>query len=358
MRLLRPISGLAAILLGAAFASAPAHAYTPESGIWWNPNESGTGVVMEVQDNLLVVAAYVGDAQGNPTWYTATAFLQGNALFEGSLDLTDGSQCIGCPYPGIPAVIPGAGGALRIVFDPDDETKAALTWANGRTIPIERFEFYTRRPEDSNSVPTDITKMLGEWQWVTDFSNGTTVNISPYYGEVLVFDQFIFSNQEQRWLYDGCRPDDSLIGGCSTGDNGALSLHSASGYYDAAENLQVIVVDDSTDNYALYVARIGTNDGEGEVTIYRKGTNPGDNAFPARAWRSASRTYVQEGVGPNKRVGTSITRRTGMGDALSVDGKLPEQRVAVKSKFDRAALAPIVRALEARIEARVEASRR
>ncbi|MBB5207532.1 hypothetical protein [Chiayiivirga flava] len=351
--MMRFSTGLAAAFFAAAFAGAPAQAYTPESGIWWNPNESGTGVVIEVQDNLMVVAAYVGDTNGNATWYTATAFLQGNALFEGSLDLTEGSQCIGCPYLGLPTVVPGAGGDLTIVFDPDDETRAALTWDNGRTIPIERFEFYTRRPEDG-ATPVDITKMLGEWQWVLDFSNGDTVNLSPYYGEVLVFDQYEFNTQDQRWYYDGCRPDDSLIGGCSVGDDGALSLHSASGWYDPEDNLQIIVVDDSAENYALYVARIGTNDGEGEVTIYRKGTQPGDNAFPARAWRSASRTYVQEGVGPNKRATSGTTRRPGLGDLLSVDGRLPGKRVATASKFDLTALTPVIAELERRLEERTQ----
>ena len=347
---MRLFSGLAALLFGAAFASAPAHAYTPESGIWWNPNESGTGAVIEVQDNLMVVAAYVGDAQGDAIWYTATAFLQGNALFEGSLDLTEGSQCIGCPYLGLPTVVPGAGGPLRIVFDPDDETRASLTWANGRTIPIERFEFYTRRPEDGNSVPTDITKMLGEWQWVTDFSEAG--GSFPFYGDVLVFDIFDFSNGSNRWFYEGCRADDSLVAGCS---ENALAFHSASGYYDADENLQVIVVDDTQTDFLLYVMRIGTNDGEGEVTIYPKNGNPNDYlAYPARGFRTASRTYVEEGVGPNKRANVAgAAAKPGISETLAAAGvRLDKSLTPVQSKFDRAALAPIIDELEARIEAR------
>jgi hypothetical protein len=350
---MRLFSGLAALLLGAAFASAPAHAYTPESGIWWNPNESGTGAVIEVQDNLMVVAAYVGDAQGDAIWYTATAFLQGNALFEGSLDLTEGSQCIGCPYLGLPTVVPGAGGALRIVFDPDDETRASLTWANGRTIPIERFEFYTRRPEDGNSVPTDITKMLGEWQWVTDFSDLNT-GAFPYFGDVLVFDQFDFSNGNNRWFYEGCRADNSQDGGCS---QNALAFHSASGYYDASVDLQLIVVDDSTTQYALYIAPIGTNDTNhpgAEITVYPKNSNPNDfDAFPARAFRTASRTFVEEGVGPAKGAESQfVGRKPGLSDMLSASGLGLQKSAAPKSNYDRAALAPIIEQLEARIEAR------
>lgn len=308
--MLRSFVGLAAASLAAALAlaPAPASAYTPESGIWWNPNESGTGVVIEVQDNLMVVAAYVGDAQGKATWYTATAFLDGNAFFEGSLDLTQGSQCMGCPYPGIPTVTPGAGGDVTIVFDPEDETKAALTWDNGRTIPIERFEYYTRRPEDG-ATPIDITKMLGEWQWTMDVSSDPDQQF-PYYGDVTVFDVFEFDNGEDTWFYEGCRADNSIDGGCS---NNALALHSAAGYYVPSLDAQCIVVDDSNNTYLLYAVKAGTNHVRGEATLYVKGQNPRNYfQYPVRGFRSASRTFVQEGVGPSK----AATARKGLGDVM------------------------------------------
>lgn len=361
---MRLFTGLVATLFAAAFASTAAHAYTPESGIWWNPNESGTGVVIEVQDNLMVVAAYVGDAQGKSTWYTATAFLDGSALFNGSLDLTVGSQCPGCPYPGLPTVVPGAG-SIRIVFDANDETKAALTWANGRTIPIERFEFYTRRPEDSSSVPTDITKMLGEWQWVTDFSSQGG-NVFPFYGDVLVFGScglpigqpcFSFNTPDQRWYYDGCRADDSEVAFCSST---ALRDHDATGYYHAASDLQVIVVNDSATHYALYLAPIGTNDTNtpgAEITVYPKGGNPNNYAaFPARAFRTASRTFVEEEFGPSKQGAASVSansaKRPGLSDMLATAGVSIEKTEKTAGSYDRAALLSGIEALEARLESR------
>lgn len=337
---MRLVKGLASLGLASLLCAASAHAYTPESGIWWNPNESGTGVVIEVQDNFMVVAAFVGDAQGKATWYTAGRFLTGNARFDGALDLTVGSQCPGCAYTGFPTVQAGAGGSIRIIFDPADPTKASLTWANGRTIPIERYPFYLKRPEDGSSVTVNTTKMLGEWQAVMDFSSNSQSSFD-YYGDVWVFDQFERDNATNRWYYDGCRPDNSQVGGCSTN---ALAFHSASGYYDAAAKLQVIVVDDSTANYALYLVEAGTNDGEGEVTVYPKGQNPSNyNAYPMHAFRTASRTFVQEGTGPSKA-------KAGAGRGLSE--KAGVRSDAVASKFDRAALGDIIATLEARLEAK------
>ena len=337
---MRLVKGFASLSLASLLAASAAHAYTPESGIWWNPAESGTGVVIEVQDNFMVVAAFVGDAQGKAIWYTAGAFLTGNARFDGSLDLTVGSQCPGCAYTGFPTVQAGAGGTVRIVFDQNDPTKASLTWANGRTIPIERYPFYLKRPEDGAGVTVQTTKMLGEWQAVMDFSSSSASSFD-YYGDVWVFDDFEL--EDGVWYYDGCRPDNSQVGGCS---QNALAFHSASGYYDSAAKLQVIVVDDSNANYALYLVEAGTNDGEGEITVYPKGQNPSNyNAYPMRAFRSASRTFVQEGTGPSKVAVVS-------GAGRDIAEKAGVRSDAVESKFDRAALGGIIATLEARLEAK------
>ena len=307
--MLRSLVGLAAASLASALAlaPAPAAAYTPESGIWWNPNESGSGVVIEVQDNLMVVAAYVGDGDGDPTWYTATAFLDGNASFEGALDLTEGSQCIGCRWDGLPQVRSGDGGRVRIVFDAQDETKAALTWfprvtspeVSQRTIPIERFEFYTRRPEDG-ATPVGITKMLGEWQWMLDASRPSSTAFA-FFGDVLVFDQFETYNVPdygQLTVYEGCRASNSIDGGCSPN---ALDTNPAAGTYVADGNVQCVVIRDSSTTYAMYATRVGTNDARGEAIIYNRGSNPSNLIpYPIRGFRSASRTFVQEGTGPSK----------------------------------------------------------
>jgi hypothetical protein len=41
----------------------------PESGWWWNPDESGRGFFLEWQGGQLFMAGYMYDANGNPIWY-------------------------------------------------------------------------------------------------------------------------------------------------------------------------------------------------------------------------------------------------------------------------------------------------
>jgi hypothetical protein len=341
---MRLLAGVTSLCLAFGFA-APAKAYTPESGTWWNPNESGTGIFIEVQDNFLVAAVFTGDAQGRPVWYTATKFLTGNALFDATLDLTTNVQCPGCTYPGRATTQAGAGGSIRLTFDPNDPTKATLRWGNGRTVPYERFAFYAKRPEDG-AVPLEVTKMLGEWQTVMDFSANPNSSFD-YYGDVLVFDDYQFRNG--RWYFEGCRADNSQVGGCS---NSALANHSAAGYYDPLTGLHATVVDDSPSNWVLYLADMNTNDAEGEITVYPKGGNPANfGSNPMRTFRTASRTFVQEGIGPSKK---HTAAQRGLADQLRAAGVDVDAapKAGAVSRFDRAALQAVIAGLEAAIEAR------
>ena len=98
-----------------ALAAGSAQAYQPEPGLWWNPNESGSGFTIELQDNLLVFTGYLGETNGLPVWYTSAGFLNGNALYEGDLLRFTNSQCAGCSYSGPPQN--QRVGTLRLAFD-------------------------------------------------------------------------------------------------------------------------------------------------------------------------------------------------------------------------------------------------
>lgn len=341
-------------LLLAALLAPAAHAYEPESGAWWNPAESGTGYYIEIQDNLLGFMAFSGDTQGRAKWYTSVGFLDYTSTgvsFQADLISFRDVQPAGRPYIARPTVEPSYG-TLRIVFDPDDNRRATLTWPSGHTIPIQRQEFYFVRNEDSPGTSADTLKMLGEWQVTVDLATHPDVTY-PFTADVLVLDDYLWDNSVNAWTYEGCRPDDAQVGGCSTF---ALNNHDAVGYFasptsDFPTGAQVIVVKDGYFNgvmwYILYELAIGTNDGSGLFTLYPKGTNPYNYAaYPTRAFRSASRTFVQEGAGPAKRAG----RSEGLAAQLAAQGALPAAAKSVRPEnAARAARLSQVRMLEARL---------
>lgn len=351
---------LAALLIGCVFGLVATHAraYEPESGQWWSPSEPGVRYFMEIQDDYLTLVVAGGDAAGKAKWYLAQGRLDGNAYFEATLRSYKGVQPLGQPFTARP-VVESSLGKVKIAFNADNNWRAKLTWPNGRSVSLRRHDSSFKRAEDVGGVTSYTLKMLGEWSIVSDISSNTEATF-PFAADVLVLDDYAYDNHAslRTWVYEGCRPDDAQIGGCS---NYALTNHDAFGFYEAPSRdfpagVQVIVVKDGAHNgtmwYALYEIAIGTNDGSGWFTLYPQGANPYDyDAYPARAFRSASRTFVQEGTGPAKQGDDGAGRVGGLAAQLVAQGALPVRAKALSP--ERAARGaerlPLIRAIEARL---------
>ena len=273
------LRGLIAAGLIAALGG-PAYAFTPESGNWWNPNTPGVGWTIEIQDDYVFMTGYYYTLAGDTQWYTAQGHLDGNDFFANELDTFANGQCLGCAFTS-PTAILGAGGPISVEFT--SETTARMTVA-GQVFNIERFNYFLGGVTE---------KMLGEWQMIDDFSEDPGVAF-PFYADVLVFD--LFDSAPTPDVADGCRADNTLQGFCS---DFALANHSAAAVYDSSSGEHVIVVDDSADTWAAYYLTVGTSQADGFVQIYFKDDNPNGPLYPVRAFRTASRTFVETGSGPS-----------------------------------------------------------
>ncbi len=113
------------------------HGIAPQVGLWWNPDESGTGYAIDFKNGTLVVTVYSYRADGQPQWYLAAGPLIGNA-FAASLDKYASGQCIACGYSGRPTPS-GNDGTIAIQFS--SSTSATVTLPGGRVIPIVPQQF-------------------------------------------------------------------------------------------------------------------------------------------------------------------------------------------------------------------------
>jgi hypothetical protein len=124
------------VLVLLTLASTSAYAITPKTGIWWNPNESGRGYVLEVNDLTLVVSVYAYDETGNSTWYLSSGTLTNNgAAFQAPLYKYRGGQCLTCDYT--PAVPDGDAQTISIAFS--SNTAGVVTLPGGRQVNIQPF---------------------------------------------------------------------------------------------------------------------------------------------------------------------------------------------------------------------------
>ncbi len=295
----------ALLLAGLLSFAAPSRAFTPESGWWWNPDEPGYGFSIEIQDNFIFMVAFAYDADGAPTWYAAEGLMANSGLFTAPLYHREDGPCVGCPYQ-TPGPTFAVGATIRVDFT--SQTTARLTWG-GRQIDVERHDFYLSR---NPGIDPKTELWLGEWNAVIDIYNyGGEAADFPFLGEVLVFDQIIQGTSVD--MFDGCRPEDSLVGEC---DQFALDNHEAFGQWlcdgcgaNGGDVNLVWIQDgfiDGIEHYFLYEVETGTSQFRGYGKLCTRGhalsSNPIgqclDNdatypVLPVRGWRSASRAFIQ-----------------------------------------------------------------
>ena len=111
-------------------------AFTPVTGLWWNPNESGTGYNLQVQHGAVVVTMYSFGAAGAPLWYLVVGTLAnggGGVMATGTPDKYHGGQCASCMYQ-VPAPM-GNDGAVTVILA--SATAATVRLPGGRATQIE-----------------------------------------------------------------------------------------------------------------------------------------------------------------------------------------------------------------------------
>jgi hypothetical protein len=110
-------------------------ATNPQTGWWFNSNESGRGFGIEVQQGSIWIAGYMYDGSGNPTWYLATGTLVDGSFagewtqFQGGLTLDGGYKA--------PTESNANAGSITAQFS--SPSVGVLTLPNGRQIPLTRF---------------------------------------------------------------------------------------------------------------------------------------------------------------------------------------------------------------------------
>jgi hypothetical protein len=114
----------------------PSSSVSPQVGLWWNPNESGSGYALDFKHGVLVVTIYSYKSTGEPQWYLAAGPLNGN-VFTATLDKYALGQCISCAYRSAAPI--GNDGAITITFT--SATSGTVQLPGGRVTTIQPQAF-------------------------------------------------------------------------------------------------------------------------------------------------------------------------------------------------------------------------
>ena len=287
-------------------------AFTPESGQYWNPEEPGSGFAIEIQDNYLFITFYVYDEDGFPVWYTSEGLLDGNSSYSGRLIYFSGGQCLGCYWQDNDAQYSGYG-TMTLEFI--TETTAELTVA-GVTQNIERFNMY---------LGDELQKMRGEWQVVIDASQYTDNNTYPYFSDVMLFEQVEVYDGDD--LVTGCRSESTVYYHYCTTQ--AIENNDLAALYNDEYDELVAVMRDDADYYLAYYLKTGTDQFDGMAYSYQVGSRPdlSIDGFTVRGFRSASKTFVDSGVGPSSVGEIGLDKAGQLKQSSSLARFLPKRTV-------------------------------
>jgi hypothetical protein len=119
----------------------PAGGLVPETGIYWNPDQSGRGYTVEMIGDTASLAMFHYDERGEPTWHLVTTPLRFGA-FVGVFNRYIGGQTLSGPYR-VPS-LPEHEGLLGASFVDACNTRVWLP--NMGTLVLRRFAFGSLPP--------------------------------------------------------------------------------------------------------------------------------------------------------------------------------------------------------------------
>nr|MCH9697717.1 hypothetical protein [Gammaproteobacteria bacterium] len=174
------------ILLLGCLVTQLAVAHEPDSGWWWNADESGRGFVIEAQGDSVFFAAFLYDDTGFPTWFTSVLNKDSGHDFSGILQQLQGGQTLLGGYQA-PVIMNQNAGTVTLDFS--DDSHGTLNWPGG-TVQLIRFTFDT---DDSNDASDDNSQRpeLG-WWWNSDESGrGFVIDRQ---GDTIFFAAFLYED--------------------------------------------------------------------------------------------------------------------------------------------------------------------
>lgn len=246
-----------------------ASAMLPENGVWWNPNEGGTGYNLEIQNDKLWFYAYTYESNGLPVYLYGIGAPAGTNRFAGTLMKSGNGSCIACSYhPNTQSQV----GNMVIQFDsPSTATLTATTAEGTRSTRLQRFAFLI---DERNPY-----KMFGEWAVVKG-----TASFPIYFGERLGFGA-IYTASDGSLSAQGSRS--------GSPSNAALARQETDGSWS-------LILDSSSSYYQFYSFRFsGLNTMEGTSWTFLKTENLSGTGLPFIALRSGSASSVISGTGPS-----------------------------------------------------------
>jgi hypothetical protein len=234
---------------------------SPKNTIWWNPEQSGVGLSIEVQDDRVFGIYYGYDTEGQSTWYTfvgdliRTTSLSSAWEVNASLQTFQNGSCINCQHQ-----FPQATEFLANIHIKFNQLNhASYKIDNGEFQNIVPFLFGNVAATADFSVQTELEIPNIEGTWVFTYINYPVHEFNPIQAGVLNL-----SGKHLTVLEDGT----TSLGVTGYATDILYTVLTCRTYFDSSQNIKgpicalfgTINDDGTSDNgYLLNIGDIGTN---------------------------------------------------------------------------------------------------
>ncbi|MBI1891344.1 MAG: c-type cytochrome [Burkholderiales bacterium] len=144
--------------------------FTPQTGWWWNPSEGGRGYTIEQQGSKIFMAGYMYDASGRASWYAAGPAEISASVFTAPLTTYLGGQTLTGAFKATTGT--ANNGNISITFT--NPTTGIITWPNGTTTAIQRYDIVTN---GSTATIPNGTPQAGWWWNNSEGGRGFSIEI-------------------------------------------------------------------------------------------------------------------------------------------------------------------------------------
>jgi hypothetical protein len=202
------------IFAGSAHA-APAQV-APASGYWWNPNQTGNGFVIEIQNNQLFLAGFLYADSGEATWVATLGPMSSSSSYSGTLFTDSGGQTLTGTYQGPPSTTTTLG-SISINFT--SNTQGTVIWPGG-TEPIQRFDIV---PGGSTSTQAATNPQTGWWFNANESGRGFGIEVQN--GKIWIAGYMYDASGNPTWYLATGTLVDGAYSGQWTQYQGGLTLN-------------------------------------------------------------------------------------------------------------------------------------
>lgn len=140
--------------------------FVPKPGWWWNPDESGSGMSIEVQGNRMFFAGFMYDAAGNPAWYVADGPMESPTSFRAPLLRFSGGQTLGGPWRAPQG--PVQSGTVEIEFSAANRATLAYSDDGAKAKRVIRLQTVYEAVVSRVTPPERFTGYYEQTQLITD----------------------------------------------------------------------------------------------------------------------------------------------------------------------------------------------